>query len=78
LNICLDFIFLVKVTRNRGRVSTWVCPFGALRVAVIYLTLMTLKPKSSRLLEISSAGMSGVRWRVAVLIGFSEFGEEGI
>jgi hypothetical protein len=38
---------------------TSVCPLGVLRVAVIYLTLTTLKPKSSRPLDISSAGMSG-------------------
>jgi hypothetical protein len=30
-------------------------------VAIICLKLMTLKPKFSRLLEISSAGMSGGR-----------------
>jgi hypothetical protein len=41
----------------RGRVSTYVCPVGALRLVVNCLTLMTLKPKTSRLLEISS------RWR---------------
>jgi hypothetical protein len=50
---------LVKVTKNRGRNSTWVCPLGAARVAVIYLTFMTLKPKSSRLLDTSSAGVQG-------------------
>jgi hypothetical protein len=54
-------MFRVKVTRNGGRGSTWCFPLGALRLAVICLTLMTLKPKSSRLLEISSAGVSGGR-----------------
>jgi hypothetical protein len=52
-------MFLVKVRRNRESVSTWVCPLGAVRVAVICLALMMLKPKSSRLLEISSTGVSG-------------------
>jgi hypothetical protein len=37
---------------------------------------MTLKPKPSRLLVISSAGMSGERWRFTAFIGFSEFGEK--
>jgi hypothetical protein len=36
-----------------------------------------LKPRSSRLLEISSAGVSDGSWRIAALIGFSEFGGEG-
>jgi hypothetical protein len=36
---------------------------------------MTLKPKPSRLLKISSSGVSGGRWRITALIGFSEFGE---
>jgi hypothetical protein len=63
-------MLLVKITRNSGRVSMWVCLLGAVRVAVICLTLMVLKPKPSRLLEISSAGMSGGRF-----IGFSDFGE---
>jgi hypothetical protein len=31
-------MFLVKVTRNRGRVSTWGCPLGALRVAVVCIS----------------------------------------
>jgi hypothetical protein len=44
-------MFLVTVTRNRGRGSTWVCPLSAVRVAVICITLMTLKPKFSRLLK---------------------------
>jgi hypothetical protein len=57
----VEFAFLIKVTRNRGRVSKWVCPFGALLLVVNCLTLMTLKPKPSRLLEISSAGVSGGR-----------------
>jgi hypothetical protein len=61
LEFSCDFKFFVKVARNRGRISTWVCPFGALRLVVNCLTLMTLKPKSSRLLEISSAGVSGGR-----------------
>jgi hypothetical protein len=52
-------MFLVKVARNRGRRSVWVCPLDAVRVAVICLMLMTLKPKSSRLLDISSTGVSG-------------------
>jgi hypothetical protein len=43
-------MFLVKVIRNGGRYSTLVCPFGAVQVAVICLTLM---------LEISSASVSG-------------------
>jgi hypothetical protein len=37
---------------------------------------MTLKPKSSRLMEIISAGVSGGRWRITALIFFSEFGEK--
>jgi hypothetical protein len=53
-------MFLVKVTRNRGR-GGFVCPLRAVRVAVICVTLLTLKPKFSRLLELSSAGVSGVR-----------------
>jgi hypothetical protein len=52
-------MFLVKVTMNRGRGSSSVCPLGAVREAVICLTLMTLKPMSSRLLDISSAGCQG-------------------
>jgi hypothetical protein len=35
-----DFMFLFKVTRNRGVVSTWVCPLGALRLTAICVTLM--------------------------------------
>jgi hypothetical protein len=35
---------------------------------------MTLKPKSSRLLEISSPFISGGWWRITATIGFSEFG----
>jgi hypothetical protein len=50
-------MFRVKVKRKRWRGSTSVCPLGALRVAVICLKLMTLKSKTSRLLEISSAGV---------------------
>jgi hypothetical protein len=42
-----------------GRVSTWDFPFRALRLVVSCLTLMTLKTKPSRLLEIYSAGVSG-------------------
>jgi hypothetical protein len=52
------------------------CPLDAVRVTVICLTLMTLKPKSSRLLEISSAGVSGGRWWITAYISFSEFGEK--
>jgi hypothetical protein len=51
-------MFLVVVTRNKRRVSKWVCPFRTLRLVVNCLTLMTLKPKYSRLLAISSAGVS--------------------
>jgi hypothetical protein len=51
----------VKITKNRGRDSTWVCLLGAVRVAVNCLTLMTLKSKFSRPLEIASAGVSGGR-----------------
>jgi hypothetical protein len=51
-------MFLVKVTRNRGRGSKWVCPLGAVRVAFIFLTFMPLKRNSSRLLE------NIFRWRV--------------
>jgi hypothetical protein len=51
-------MFLVKATRNRVD-DTWVCPLGVVRLAVICLTLMTLKMKSSRRLELSSAGVSG-------------------
>jgi hypothetical protein len=69
-------MFLVKVTRNKGRFSKCLCPVGALQLVVNSLTLMTLKPKPSSLLEISSAGVSGGRWQITVLIGFSEFGEE--
>jgi hypothetical protein len=47
-------MFLVEVTRNRGRGSVWVFPFGAVQVTVICPTLMTLKPKFSRLLGIFS------------------------
>jgi hypothetical protein len=54
-------MFLLKVIRNGGRNSTWFSALGALRVAVICLTLMSLNLKSSRLLEISSAGVSGGR-----------------
>jgi hypothetical protein len=52
-------VFLVKVTRNRRMGSTWVCALGALRVAVVCFTLMTLKSKSLTLLEIISVGVSG-------------------
>jgi hypothetical protein len=48
-------MFLIYAIRNRERASTCICPLGAVRVAVICLMLMLLKPKSSRLLEISSA-----------------------
>jgi hypothetical protein len=61
-------MFLVTVTRNRRRGSTWVCPVCAVRVAAIFLTLMASKSKSSRLLVIFSA--------VVVFIRFSEFGEK--
>jgi hypothetical protein len=54
-------MFLVKATRNRGRGSTWGFPFGTVRVAVFCLTLMTMKPKFSRPLEISSDGVPGGR-----------------
>jgi hypothetical protein len=37
---------------------------------------MMLKPKSSRLLGISSTGISGGRWWITTLRGFSEFGEK--
>jgi hypothetical protein len=50
---------VVKVTWNRARGFTWVCLLGAVRMAVICLTLMTLKLKFSSPLEISSAGVSG-------------------
>jgi hypothetical protein len=52
-------MFLVKVTRNRGRSSMWVCPLGAVQMIVICLMLIMLKPKFSRLLVISATGMSG-------------------
>jgi hypothetical protein len=52
-------MFIAKITRNRERVFTWHCPLDAVRVAVIFLMLITLKPKSSRPLEISSASLSG-------------------
>jgi hypothetical protein len=52
-------MILVKVTRKRRKGITSFCPLGALQVAVIYLTLTMMRPKSSGLLEISSAGLSG-------------------
>jgi hypothetical protein len=53
-------MLLVMVTRNRVRVSTYFFfPLGVLRVTVICLTLVTLKPKTSRLLEISSLAHLG-------------------
>jgi hypothetical protein len=49
---------------------------GAIQVAVICLMLMTLQPKSYRLLETYSTGVSwGRRW-ITTFIGFSEFGEK--
>jgi hypothetical protein len=48
---------------------------GALWVAIICLTMIP-KPKSSRLLGISSPGMSVGRWWITDLIGFSEFEEK--
>jgi hypothetical protein len=56
----IETVFLVKVRRKRGRGSVWVCPLGALQVAITCLTLM-FKPKYSGLLEISSTGVSGGR-----------------
>jgi hypothetical protein len=56
LNISWDVMFLVKVTRYKGNGSTWVCPFGAVRAAVIFLTLTSLKPSSSRLLACLGEG----------------------
>jgi hypothetical protein len=50
-------MFHVKVRRNRERGSTWNCPLGAVQVAVVCLMLITLKPKSSRLLKIFYAGL---------------------
>jgi hypothetical protein len=50
-------MFLVKITRNRGRGSTWVCLLGAVHLAIICLMLIMLMPKFSRLYEVSSAGM---------------------
>jgi hypothetical protein len=61
---------------NKGRFSKSVFPFGAVRLVINCLALMTLKPQSSRLLEISSAGVSVGRWRITALIVFSEFGEK--
>jgi hypothetical protein len=72
----LRFKFLVKVTRNRGKVFTWVYPFGVLRLIVNCLTLMMLKPKSFRLSEIPSAGVSRGRWWITVWTVFSNFGEK--
>jgi hypothetical protein len=54
-------MLLFKVTRNRARDSTWVCPLGAVRAVVNCLTLMMLKPKRSSLLKISYTGVSGGR-----------------
>jgi hypothetical protein len=54
----------------------WVCPSDAVLMTVICLTLMTLKCKFSRLLEISFAGVSDERGRITALIGFSESGEK--
>jgi hypothetical protein len=51
-------MFLVKATRNRVD-GIWVCPLGAVRLPIICLTLLTLKMKSSRRLELYSAGVSG-------------------
>lgn len=66
LNISFEILFVVKVTWNRGRSSTWVCPLCAVRVAFICFTLMMLKPKSSGLLEMSSGGI----WqKVKLLLG---------
>jgi hypothetical protein len=39
-------------------------------VAVIFLTLITLKPKSSMPFKLSSAVMSEGMWRSTVLTGF--------
>jgi hypothetical protein len=49
-------MFRVKLTENSGK-----GPSGFVRLFVLCLTLMTLKPKPSRLLEISSAGVSSGR-----------------
>jgi hypothetical protein len=58
LEYLLRNLFLVKVTKNRGRGFTSVCLLGAVRVVVICLMLMTLKPKFSK-----SAGNIS-HWRV--------------
>jgi hypothetical protein len=65
-------MFHVKI-RYRGRSSTWVCPLSTVRVVVICLTLITLKSKSSRPMEISSAGVFVGRWRVTTFIVIHEF-----
>jgi hypothetical protein len=52
-------MFLVKVTRNRGRGSTCVFLLGDVQVVIICLTLMPLKPKSARMWEISLVGFFG-------------------
>jgi hypothetical protein len=65
-------MFHDEETRNRGTGSTWIYRLGALRVAIC-LTLLMLKPKSSALLEISSAGVCKGKWRITAFIEFSEF-----
>jgi hypothetical protein len=65
---------LVRVTRKRGRLIVWLSPSGKGRFAVICFTLKTLKPRSCRPFEISSAGVSPGNCLITVFMGFSDFG----
>jgi hypothetical protein len=67
-------MFIAEATRNIDRGSMWDSPMSAVRVIVFCLTFMMLKSKSSMLLEISSAGLSGEDDEA--FISFPEFVEK--
>jgi hypothetical protein len=76
LNISWDFDVLGKVIRKRGRFTVYVPPASDLRVAEICLTLITPKPRSTNLSEMSSGGVVNGKCRGGYrLLGFWIEGE---
>jgi hypothetical protein len=76
--ISCDFAVLGRVMRNRGRFIILDSSGVERRVAVICLTLKMSKPRLTRPSEISSAAVLSGRWRITSLMGFSDFGDEGV
>jgi hypothetical protein len=63
-----------KVIRKRGRFMVFDPSGGDRRVAVIYFTLITSKPRLLSPSDMYSAGVFYGRWRITTFMGFSDLG----